>query len=320
MQILHESEVLPDEIDHLGHLNVRFYMERAQTGNAGLLAALGLAPEALGGARLVQDDTYTRYQREQFQGSVLQVKGGVLSATPQGLRVYVEVVNDAKSEVAATFILNTVLVDPATRAPLPIPDAAVAAAHARRVELPEHGRPRTIDPSRRPRLDVTYADLARRLAEDSSDPMSRRMERVIEAGECDEHGFQLEGQDAMFGSLRPANLDREALARAMREGQWGPMTFTSADGRRFGWATMEMRVTRVRQPRAGDRLVSIGAEIALAAKTRHSRRWVFDASTGAVMMMNDNVNIALDLDARRSIEIPPEHRVGLERRHAPELA
>jgi acyl-CoA thioester hydrolase len=320
MQLLHESEVGSDEIDHLGHLNVRFYMERAQAGNAALLAACGLAPEALGGARAVQDDTYTRYQREQFQGSVLQVKGGVLAAAPTGVAMYLEVANDARREVAATFIFNTVLVDPATRAPRPIPDAAVAAASAARIELPEHGRPRTIDPARRPRLDIAYADLAARLDDDASDPMSRRMERVIKPDECDEHGFQLDTQDAMFGGLRAPPRGREAMLAAMREGQWGPMTYTSQDGRRFGWATMEMRVVRVRQPRAGDRLVSIGAEIGLAAKTRHSRRWVFDAQSGALMMMNDNVNIALDLDARRSIEIPPEHRIGLERRHAPEFA
>ncbi len=320
MQILHESDVRSDEIDHLGHMNVRFYMERAQRGNAALLAGCGLARDALSGARLVQDDTYTRYQREQFQGSTLQVKGGVLKASPEGVSTYVEVTNDARGEVAATFILNTVLVDPATWAPRPIEDRAVAAARAALIELPAHGRPRTIDLSRRPRLDVAYEELAARLAEDTADPMSRRMERVIEADECDEHGFQLESEDAMFGGLRAPRFDREAMAAAMREGQWGPMTFTSADGRRFGWATMEMRVIRVLQPRAGDRLASIGAEIGLAAKTRHSRRWVFNTATGALITLNDNVNIALDLDARRSIEIPPEHRVGLERRHAPEFA
>jgi acyl-CoA thioester hydrolase len=298
---------------------VRFYMERAMRGNQALLDRFGLGDAALGSGRLVQDDIYTRYQREQFTGSMLQVKGGVLNASPAGLSMYFEVVNDAKAQIAATFIYNTVLIDPVTRDRLPIPASALTAAEGARIELPEHGRPRTVSLAP-PRLDLAYEELAARLGEDGADPMSRRMERVVEADECDEHGFLSDGADAMFGGMRHARLDREAMLAAMREGQWGPMTFTSADGRRFGWATMEMRVVKVTQPRAGDRLTSIGGEIGLASKTRHSRRWTFNMTTGALVSLNDNVNIALDLDARRSIEIPPEHRVGLERRHAPEFA
>jgi len=319
MQILYASEVGSDEIDHLGHVNVRFYMERAQAGNRKLLETIGLAPAALAGARAVQNDTYTRYHREQFQGSTLQVKGGVLKAAPEGLTTYMEVVNDAKGQVAATFILNTVLIDPPTRAGRPIPGAALAAADGWRVELPEHGRPRTIDLGP-PRLDLTYEALAERIGEDHGDPMSRRMEQVVDAEDCDEHGFQSDGIDMMFGGGRGRRFDREAMAKAMREGQWGPMTFSSDDGRRFGWASMETRHVRLSQPRAGDRLLTIGGEIGLGAKIRHSRRWAFNAATGALVSLNDNVNIALDLDARRSIEIPPEFRVRLERRHTPEFA
>jgi acyl-CoA thioester hydrolase len=298
-------------------MNVRFYMERAQKGNRALLETFGLGREALGqrGVRAVQNDTYTRYHREQFQGSALQVKGGVLAASPEGISMYFEVVNDAKAQVAATFVLNTVLIDPATRELLPISDAAVAAAEGRRVELPEHGRPRSIDLGP-PRLNLAYEELAARLDEDEQDPMSRRMERTIEAAECDEHGFQSDSVDMMFGGLRaPRMEDMRRLGQ-----QFGPMTFSSDDGRRFGWASMETRNVRLHQPRAGDRLRMIAGEIGLGPKIRHSRRWVFNATTGALVSLNDNVNIALDLDARRSIEIPPEYRVRLEQRHVPEFA
>ena len=67
-------------------------------------------------------------------------------------------------------------------------------------------------------------------------------------------------------------------------------------------------------------LASIGAEIGLAAKARHSRRWIFNVTTGDLVSLNDNVAVALDIDARKSIEIPPELRSGLERRHFPEFA
>lgn len=312
MQILSESEIQPSEIDHLGHMNVRFYMERAQAANRSLMESCGLDAGERADRRLVQRDSYVRYHREQFQGSILQVKGGVLDASAEGVRLYFELVNDAKAQVAATFIMVVGLVERATWTALPIPDVAVARALAAQVALPDHGRPRTVDLGS-PRLDVAYEDLAQRLTEDLQDPMSRRIERTIEAADCDEHGFLAEGQDTMFGGFRPPPRDGG-------EPQWGPMTFVSEEGHRLGWASMETRHLRVTQPRVGDVISSLGAEIGLGEKIRHSRRWVFNTTTGALVSLNDNVNVALDLDARRSIVIPPKLRRQLELRHAPEFA
>jgi len=42
MRALYTSDVLANEIDGLGHLNVRFYMERAQQANRVLTRELGL--------------------------------------------------------------------------------------------------------------------------------------------------------------------------------------------------------------------------------------------------------------------------------------
>ena len=53
---------------------------------------------------------------------------------------------------------------------------------------------------------------------------------------------------------------------------------------------------------------------------RHSRRWIFNTTTGQLVSLNDNVSVALDLDARRSIQIPTKVRSQLERRHFPEFA
>ena len=313
MQIFSQSEIQSNEIDHLGHMNVRFYMERALNANKLLMDSIGLGRTAANDQLLVQKDSYVRYHREQFQGSTLAVKGGVLDARPDGVRVYFELTNDAKAQLAATFIMVVGLVDRATRADLPIPAAALERASAAEVTLPDHGRPRTVDLAP-PRLDLAFEDLAARLTEDLHDPMSRRFERTIEATDCDEYGFLAEGQDAMFGGFRmPPPRANDAPA-------FGPMTFVSEEGHRLGWASMETRHLRLSQPRAGDIICSLGAEIGLGEKIRHSRRWMFNTATGALISLNDNVNVALDLDARRSIVIPPRLRRQLEQRHLPEFA
>lgn len=323
MQILSESEIQPNEIDHLGHMNVRFYMERAQTANKLLMESFGLGAEDLGTTHLIQKDSYVRYHREQFQGSTLAVKGGVLDANADGVRLYFELVNDAKAQVAATFIMVVGRIELATRAALPIPAEAIERALQAQVALPDYGGPRTVDLGP-PRLDLAFEELAARLTEDLQDPMSRRMERTIEADDCDAYGFLAEGQDMMFGGFRFAQRGAEAMVAAMRrdgaEAPFGPMTFVSEEGHRLGWASMETRHLRLSQPRAGDVICSLGAEIGLGEKIRHSRRWLFNTRTGALISLNDNVNVALDLDARRSIAIPPKLRRQLEQRHVPEYA
>ena len=318
MKVLHTSAVAADEIDALGHLNVRYYMSRAQAANRAMLDHLGLTPGALDslGARLVQADSYTRYHREQFEGAKLTVRGGVLEVGRGTLRAYFEIDNDAKGEVAASFILVMALVDRATRAPLALPDTVVAATAGLMTELPAHGQPRTVDLGT-PRLDVSYEAVAARLGDEIADPMSRRMEATIAAEDCDDHGFLNDGEDMMFGMLRnmrPIDDGRPQLQ------QWGPPTFTTDEGHRFGWASLETRIVRLAQPRAGDRVCSISAEIGLHDKVRHSRRWMFNMTDGQLVSMNDNIALALDLDARRPIAIPPSLRDQLERRHMPEFA
>ena len=315
MKLLHTSVVAADEIDALGHLNVRYYMSRAQAANTALLSQLGLGPEAVDAmsARLIQVDGYTRYHREQFKGATLDVRGGVLEVGRGTVRAYFEIDNDAKGEVAATFILVTALADRATRAPLALPDAVVAATAGLTTDLPPHGQARTVDLGA-PRLDVTYEALAARLGEETADPMSRRMTRTIDVESCDAHGFLSDGEDFMFGMLRGAPPTDGEKPR------WGPMTFKTEEGHHIGWASLETRQMRFAQPRVGETICSIGADIGLADKVRHSRRWIFNTSTGQVVSMNDNIALALDLDARRPIAIPAKLRRQLEERHLPDFA
>ncbi len=307
------AEVKPEEIDGLGHMNVRFYMERAQRANRLLLAELGVGADEgeAPGVRATQADTYVRYQREQFQGQLLSVNGGVLEATPTGLRAFYELANPARGEIAATFIIVTALTDRATGGPAPLPTETLKAAEAARIELPDHGRPRTIDLAP-PRLDLTYDAVAARISEEGSDPWSRRMKWPVPAEACDEHGNLVDTGALMFGGFR------QPSAEEMRK--HGPMTFTGDDGHRLGWASLETRMVRVSQARAGDVLSSISAEVGLHAKVRHSRRWLFNLTSGQLVSLNDNVSIALDLDARRAIDIPPSIRRQIEASYAPEFA
>ena len=122
-----------------------------------------------------------------------------------------------------------------------------------------------------------------------------------------------EGEHLMFPS-------RLMEARRSSGKAFGPPTFTTEDGRRFGWAWMETRTVDLRRPQAGDVLRATEADLALGKKTRHARRWVFNLTRGELAGMEDAVAIALDLDARRAMDIPSDLRTALERGYAPEFA
>ena len=77
----YEGSVPPEEIDHLGHMNVRFYATKARAASASLLADYGLSPDACAerGVRMAIPDAFTLHLREQLEGARLVVDTGVLS-------------------------------------------------------------------------------------------------------------------------------------------------------------------------------------------------------------------------------------------------
>ena len=314
MRLLGESSVLPEEIDTLGHMNVRYYLQRVLVGHETLMAELGLGREVLVARKaiLTRADTYIRYHREQLSGARLEVLGGLLAASETGLKMFYEV-RCASGDPAATFVIDLALEDRPTRRRLPVPAETIALADALRVPLPAHGEPRslTLEP---PRLDLSFADIEARVKDMPNDNtmLGIQMERTVEPQDCDVYGFMREGEDLMYRAHR--------AVEGPAGGTFGPPIQLSDEGHRFGWAWLETRSIQGARPRLGDVLRSIPAEIGLQRKTRHTRRWIFNMTTSRLAGIEDCIGIALDIDARRSIEIPTTIREALETRFVPEFA
>ncbi|HZM29222.1 MAG TPA: thioesterase family protein, partial [Acidimicrobiales bacterium] len=116
LPITHRSEVTEDQIDHLGHMNVRFYAVNAQAGTAAMLAGL----PGWGGRPYAVHDVYTRHHREQLVGTPLVVRSAVLGAGADGLRLHHELAAEDTGELAATFVHGISPLDEGGgRAPVP---------------------------------------------------------------------------------------------------------------------------------------------------------------------------------------------------------
>ena len=313
MQLLNESTVLAEEIDSLGHMNVRHYMERMERANRILLQQLELDPPLPADALLQRVDTYTRFQREQFEGATLHTCGGVLGLSERGMQSFVEIRNpDSGPEggsVAATFVVTTGLQDRSARSALSFPTNQSTTAEL--IELPDYARPRSLHLGALA-TDVSLEALDASIPEvEGSGMMSGRREAEVETEDVDADGWLRQDIDVMFLPF---------LKLAAKTGErHGPPVLRTADGRRIGWAVMETRTLHLGTPRLGDQLAMFSADVKLETKSRVSRRWAFNRRTGALLGMSDSVGLCIDLEARKAVPWPDDLRAQIEQYLQPGL-
>lgn len=124
LTVSHSSVVVADQIDELGHMNVRYYGLNATAGTNAMIDRLGLDKP-----NLVR--TYTRHHHEQLEGNKLEVQSAILAGGPK-LRFFHELRNAETNDLAATFIHE--LDHPSLETP--------------GIELPDYGQPRSVDTAR----------------------------------------------------------------------------------------------------------------------------------------------------------------------------
>ncbi len=289
MQKLHTAEVTEDQIDHLGHMNVRFYAEHAHSGSLRIAESIGLATSA--GQAVMQRDRYTRHHREQMLGAQLEVRGGVMDADAERVRLYEELANSDTGDIAATFVLTLQPADADGGDPLPIEQGVLDAAAGWSVAVPEHGQPRSLSIDDDPVAMAPGLDVLRER------DCALREVRVIHPEECDPRGRLRSGlvAELVWGGTPVKGRDFRPFSE-------GP------GGMKIGWATMETRGSWHHLPALGERVQSYGVETNIAEKTMTSNHWVHDVGSGELVCAFSVVNIAFDVAARRAVVIPDDVR------------
>lgn len=277
--VTHTSTVTEDQIDHLGHMNVRFYGTNAQRGSAAVLDDLGLDID-----ELQLDDVYTRHHREQLLGASLAVRSGVIAAAATQIRIYHELVNVDDDALAATFVHGWT--------PKGVDIDAGLVGRASVVEIPAHGSSRSID------LDADPMQTAPTLDEVRSRGLEMREPREVDAEECDSSGNYVPEFAPML----------TWAGTPIGGGSRGDTLHKGPNGERMGWASMESRMTSTRLPVLGDRIQSFGALIEMRDKTTHRIQWAFDLDRGDLLTSFETVSLAFDTVGRRAMSIPERIR------------
>ena len=118
------SVVYPWYCDHMGHMNVMWYVGKFDEATWHFLAALGLTPRYLRDERraAVAVDQRISYQRELYAGDLISVRSAALEVRKSSIRFVHEMSNEETGELAAVALLTGVHIDAVTRKSCPVPE------------------------------------------------------------------------------------------------------------------------------------------------------------------------------------------------------
>ncbi len=123
----YRGTVYPWECDHMGHMNVMWYVHKFDEATWNLFAEAGVTPTYLrknhrGMAGVQQNITY---KRELYPGDVVAVRSGVLDFREKVMRFRHEMINLEGDETAAVMELTAVHMDTLKRKACPFPTAVL---------------------------------------------------------------------------------------------------------------------------------------------------------------------------------------------------
>jgi acyl-CoA thioester hydrolase len=132
LPITYRGVVYPWHCDHVGHMNVMWYVGKFDEATWQLFAMFGLTPSFLreqgrGMAAVQQNITY---KRELCAGDVVSIRSGVLEIREKVIRFFHEMYNDETGEIAATAEMTGVHLDTVLRKSCPFPGQVFERASA----------------------------------------------------------------------------------------------------------------------------------------------------------------------------------------------
>lgn len=280
------------ECDHMGHLNVGFYVAKAMEGLVGLAAEMGMpqafAPDA--GATLIVRDQHIRFLKEARPGAPLTMAGGVVSFGEDDARLLL-LLRHQDGALAASFQTVVAHVTARDARPFPWPERIRTRLEALRMAVPENAAPKSI----------------------SMDPVESRASLL----RADELGLRR----TALGAVR--SVDCDAFGRMRTELMMArisdgiPHFFQgrrpgAGDERKIGGAALEYRLLHLDWPRAGDRVELRSGSAGGDARFRRLVHWLVDPDTGRAWGSAEAIAVSFDLETRKIVSLSDEELARVE--------
>jgi acyl-CoA thioester hydrolase len=121
--LTYRGAVYPWHCDHMGHMNVMWYVGKFDEASWHLLASAGLTPTRLRSESIgiVGVEQHIEYKRELLAGDLLSIYSSVREVREKMIIFAHEMTNQETQELAARTLLTVVCVDTITRKSRPLP-------------------------------------------------------------------------------------------------------------------------------------------------------------------------------------------------------
>ena len=135
--ITYRGTIYPWQCDHMGHMNVMWYVGKFDEATWQMFAAIGVTPtymqrENRGVVAVRQNITY---RRELRAGDLITIRTGVLEMRERVIRFYHEMKNDETGEIAATTVITGVHLDNQLRKACPFPGPIIELGRQKMVDI-----------------------------------------------------------------------------------------------------------------------------------------------------------------------------------------
>ena len=121
--VTHRGTIYPWHCDHMGHMNVMWYVGKFDEATWHLLALAGLTGKRMReeGIAMVAVEQRIEYKRELLAGDLITIRSWFQEVREKALLFVHEMANEETGEVAARTFLTGVCLDTKTRKARPLP-------------------------------------------------------------------------------------------------------------------------------------------------------------------------------------------------------
>lgn len=129
-EITYRGSVHAWQCDHMGHMNVMWYVGKFDEATWNLFQRIGITPGYLraNGRGMAALDQHIEYRRELKAGDVVTIRSQVMGLEGKKIRFRHEMVNDETGDVAAVTTVLGVHMDTQARKSCPFPPELVERA------------------------------------------------------------------------------------------------------------------------------------------------------------------------------------------------
>ena len=268
----------------MGHMNVQFYFEKALQGCVVLWNKLGINGQAveLGNTDLSLARAHIRFLKEQKPGAPFFLKAGIVEFGDTEVKLYLEMIETITQQPVAAFNFQFLwTIKPSVE----VKQNFSKVFEDLKVDIPSYGQTRGLSLEKEPLLSLSQA---------SQKNMIDSFEAVILLRQCDNRSKIK--PSAYMGIVSDSTPHLLAYTGTIDE---NGMT-------NIGSAALEYKFDFFEYVSLGAHLKTKSGVQSLSNKTFVWQHWIFNVETGNPVALASAVAVTMDLEARKSIPIPPE--------------